>query len=557
MPVEIKAISDSIKADKGTVVSWEKQEGEKVVKDDVIVLVETEKVIVEITSPADGIIAKILVQATEEFDMKQPLGIITGEGEELDLSGVGSSADEVEPEQGGQEETISVSDGPVLVVGNGLLAQLTAEQVAKQGFQVLFSTGGEGPDPGYFHTLVALKKILRELQCFKTSSFIRMNESAPELFSWDAVKDYYQQLESLQKTERVRLESMPSIEFIGNNVALTSESEVLVRYNDSETREIFFGSAILAVDPRAVSISEDLYRCVFNAETIWNMKRRPRKILISGATPVGIGFAALFSLLGSDVTIVEEADSLDLPNDPELIEALVKQIENSGIELRFSSSLESIKTSKTGVSATLSSMRSGSLWNGDAILLSGFDTHELFTDLNLEKVGIKRHGKMISTDSCLKTPKGNVFVIGLPDGRIQTVQTGLQEIQVALSNIAGRTMEIDFSHVPLTVDFIPSLASIGLTEEQARNACPGFSVIREDRTNLLSINGKPSGGLIKLIIEPDSGEILGAHLFMENAEELIGEVSLALRAEATIEELADCTKPFLSNTGFLTEIARA
>jgi dihydrolipoamide dehydrogenase len=184
---------------------------------------------------------------------------------------------------------------------------------------------------------------------------------------------------------------------------------------------------------------------------------------------------------------------------------------------------------------------------GDKILVS-VGRKPNTQNLGLENADIALERGWIKTDSHMMTNQPNIFAVGDVAGKYQLAYVAWAEGVVAAENAMGKNSNVDYSVIPRCTFSDPQLASVGLTESQAKGK--GFNVkvglfSFSDNSRALAL-GEENGG-IKIVTDSDSGEILGAHIMGPEAAELIGSIALAMKLEATIQDIEDviCVHPTL------------
>ncbi len=281
--------------------------------------------------------------------------------------------------------------------------------------------------------------------------------------------------------------------------------------------------------------------------TIWNLNKRPESLLVIGAGAVGMEFGQALSRLGTKVTILEMSDRI-LPNeDPEVSERVHKLLEAEGI------------TFHTGVEITGVSDRNGRKLvkfrrQGTKETFETEHSHLLVAtgrlanveDLNLEAVGIHadpRHG--IEVDEYLQTRTRHIYAIGDVIGHHQWTHAAEREASVAFQNAVLRVpKKIDYSAVPWTTFLDPEVATVGLTEPQAREQESDVRVFRAEFADLdrAWIDGQTSG-FAKVVTTP-SGKILGATIVGPEAGTVLQEFVLAMEHGLSLGDVAGTVHPY-------------
>ena len=264
----------------------------------------------------------------------------------------------------------------------------------------------------------------------------------------------------------------------------------------------------------------------------------PKKLGIIGGGVIGIEFAYIFSKLGAEVVVFELMDQILPMVDGEVSALARKRMENDGITFHTGAKVSAVKGNSVYFEQSGKQLED----KADCILMAVGRSPNT-EGLNAEAIGLLFDKGAIKTDSALKTNISNIYAIGDVNGASMLAHTASHEGIVAVSNICGGNESIDYSRVPSCIYIDPEIACIGLTEEQA-----GVSHdVRVGRFPLAG-NGKAlvegdTDGLVKVIIDSVTGEILGVHMYGIHATDMIGEISVAMAAEATAEEIINAIHP--------------
>jgi dihydrolipoamide dehydrogenase len=268
------------------------------------------------------------------------------------------------------------------------------------------------------------------------------------------------------------------------------------------------------------------------------LKQTPKSIVIVGAGPIGAEFGYLYRSYGADVTIVELLDRV-LPNeDVDVSRAVERSFKEQGIKVHTATKVEAVKTKKNSVTVSISKGETKEDIEAERCLIGvGFGPNT--AGLGLEEAGIALERGWVKVDDYARTNVANVYAIGDVTGRLLLAHVASHQGVTAVETMAGREVPpLDYEKMPRAVYCSPQVASLGLTEAQARER--GHKV-RTGRFPLRA-NGKALAigeleGFVKLVVDEDSHDILGYHLVGANATEMIAEASLGSVLETTPAEL--------------------
>jgi dihydrolipoamide dehydrogenase len=231
-----------------------------------------------------------------------------------------------------------------------------------------------------------------------------------------------------------------------------------------------------------------------------------------------------------------------LPNivanmDKDIVQPLKDKFIKNGVEIYLNTRVVSISQSNEGLLVNTSSSSGDRSFQAEKVLLS-IGRKPVTDNLNLEDVGIKTERSAIVVNKCMQTNIDNIYAIGDCIGGVMLAHVASAEGTVAVESIMNKRPQIDFKTIPYCVYTKPELAGVGMTEEQARASG------RDIKIGLfpMYINGKAmiegeTEGLVKYITDASTGEVLGLHMAGPRATDLIVEGALAVRLEATIDEI--------------------
>ena len=269
------------------------------------------------------------------------------------------------------------------------------------------------------------------------------------------------------------------------------------------------------------------------------LKEIPKSMTIIGAGAIGIEFAYFYHTFGTKITIVEMLPSILPAEDEEISYGLKRIYEKAGMEILTGTRVDSIKTDKKGVNVTVSSAGVNREIKSD-ICLVAIGVQGNIEDLGLEETGVKTEAGSIVTDSFMRTNVRGVYAIGDVAGAPWLAHIASHEGIVCVDKIAGKeTPGMDYSSFPGCTYCQPQVASIGLTEKQAREEGRDIKIGKFPFT----ASGKARAigqkeGFVKVIFEAKYGKILGAHILGPDATEMIAEFGIAKTLESTHEEIA-------------------
>ena len=266
----------------------------------------------------------------------------------------------------------------------------------------------------------------------------------------------------------------------------------------------------------------------------------PARLIVVGGGVIGLEFACIYEALGSQVTILEMMPTL-LPGgtDEALAQRLALLLRRRGMSIVTGAQVEEIATAGSGLAVTYRDAKGvPSRVEGDRVLVATGRWPN--TDgLGLAEVGVRMNGRAIAVDEHLATSVPNVWAIGDAVGGPMLAHKAMVDGRVAAENACGGSRTVDYRSVPNVIFTRPEVASVGLTEAQARQQGADVKVAQfpfsaNPRARILG----EMDGLVKLVCEAGSGTVLGVHLMGPHVTDLIAEGALAVQVGATADDLA-------------------
>jgi len=268
------------------------------------------------------------------------------------------------------------------------------------------------------------------------------------------------------------------------------------------------------------------------SESLFEMTRLPKRMIVVGAGPCGVEMAQAFQRLGSAVTLVESGHRVLSRDDSELAYVLESSLREENIDIRFGATVERIAP---GVVATLAN---GTRLEADAILFATGRRVDV-SDLDLRAAGIRVTEYGVSVDEHCRTAVRHIYAAGDVTGRHQFTHMGEHMAQVAVRNaLLGSRVTLDPNASWCTYSD-PELAHVGASEDQIKNRNARYEVYRFPYSRIdRAAAESESAGLIKVFATPRKGTILGATILGSRAGEMIAEFALALKKKMTLADVS-------------------
>ena len=264
----------------------------------------------------------------------------------------------------------------------------------------------------------------------------------------------------------------------------------------------------------------------------------PKELIIIGGGVIGMEFACLFNSLGSKVTVIEMLPEIISTEDGEVIRALTTLLKKKNIQIYTETKVKKAKVKKGRAEVTVVDKGGKEvLFKAEKALMAV--GRSPYTDgLGLEKINLAFNGKFIKVNEKMETNIPGIYAIGDVTGRQMLAHKASAEGIVAAENTSGHETHADYSKIPNCIYTFPEVASIGLTEKQAKEKGLQVTIGRYPfQSNGRALAMGESEGFIKVVAEKDLGQVVGVHILGDHATDMIGGPVLAMGLETTVEEM--------------------
>lgn len=275
-----------------------------------------------------------------------------------------------------------------------------------------------------------------------------------------------------------------------------------------------------------------------------SLEKKPESMVVVGSGAIGSEFAYFYNSIGTKVTLVEFLPNVVPLEDEEVSKQLARSFKKSGMKVMTSSEVTKVDTSGKKCKVTVKTKKGEETIEAD-IVLSAVGIATNLEGIGLEEVGIKTEKGKVVVDDFYKTSIDGYYAIGDIVHGPALAHMASHEGITCVEKIAGKDTEpIDYGNCPSCTYTVPEVASVGMTEKQAKDAGYEIKVGKFPFT----ASGKASAagskeGFVKVIFDAKYGEWLGAHMIGDNVTEMIAEVVAARRLETTGEEIIKTIHP--------------
>jgi dihydrolipoamide dehydrogenase len=325
------------------------------------------------------------------------------------------------------------------------------------------------------------------------------------------------------------------------------ESSDSVRLHDSEVNRIKFRHAVLATGSRPIPLSGMDFKTgskIMSSTGALALADIPEKLLVLGGGYVGLELGTVYAALGSKVTLVEFMDRLLPGVDQDLVEPLNKKLKGIFEHIHLKTKVAYLAENDGGVDVALEGEIDNPQQTFDRVLVA-IGRSPASQGIGLENTNVKLDdGGYIVVDHQMRTTDENIFAVGDVTGGMMLAHKATREGKIAAEVIAGEPSAFDVRAIPAVVYTDPQIAWCGLTEEEARREGRPINVQRFPWkfSGRATTMGAPEG-LTKILVEPDSGRILGVGIVGRDTEGLIAEGVLAVEMGALAEDMALSVHP--------------
>ena len=274
------------------------------------------------------------------------------------------------------------------------------------------------------------------------------------------------------------------------------------------------------------------------------LEKQPKKLIVVGSGAIGIEFAYFYNAMGTEVTIVEYLDRIVPVEDDEISKQLEKSFKKSGINIMTEAKVTSVDTKGKGVKATVKTAKGEEVLEAD-VVLSAVGIKSNIENLGLEEVGIAIDKDKIMVNDFYQTNLPGYYAIGDVTSGQALAHVASAEGILCVEKIAGHHVEpLDYGNIPGCTYCSPEVASVGLTEVQAREKGIDIKVGKFpfSASGKAQAGGTPEG-FVKVIFDAKYGEWLGCHMIGVGVTDMIAEAVLGRKLETTGHEVLKTVHP--------------
>lgn len=436
----------------------------------------------------------------------------------------------------------------IIVIGSGPGGYVTAIRAAQLGFKTAIvereNLGGICLNWGCIPTK-ALLKSAHVFSYLKHAEEYGLNKVENPGFDFHKVIDRSRGVASKMSKGIEFLMRKNKIDVIIGTAKVKAGKKISV-LNEGKETEYSANHIIVATGARSrelPNLPQDGKK-VIGYRQVLTLPELPKSMIVVGSGAIGVEFADFYNTMGTKVTIVEFMPNIVPVEDEEVSKHVEKSLKKAGIEIMTNSSVESVDTTGNGVKAKVKTAKGEITLEAD-ILLSAVGIVSNVEGIGLEEVGIKTEKGKVLVNEWYETSVPGYYAIGdiIPTQALAHVASA--EGITCVEKIKGLpTEKIDYGNIPGCTYCHPEIASVGLTEKQAREKGYELKIGKFP----FSASGKATAngdndGMIKVIFDAKYGEWLGCHMVGDGVTDMIAEAVVARKLETTGHEILKSIHP--------------
>ncbi|MDA7794908.1 glutathione-disulfide reductase, partial [Porticoccaceae bacterium] len=364
-------------------------------------------------------------------------------------------------------------------------------------------------------------------ELFHASQGYGWNIQQSQSFNWQTLRD--------NKTQEIRrlngiyqnLLSNSGAQIIKGRASLESPNQVSVNGHTYSAENILIATGGWPYIPEFEG--SDL---AISSNEMFTLEQLPEKAVIVGGGYIAVEFAGILNGLGVKTDLIYRGDRLLKSFDPQCSEKVTEGMIAKGVNIHLNTEVRSISGQESKLTVHLNNHQS--LEAGIALYATGRTANTQGLGLKNTKIKTQSNGAIV-VDDYFKTAEPNIYALGDVIDRVQLTPVAIQESMLLLEQLYGESKpRMDYENIPTAVFSQPELATVGLTEQQARDKYSNIKVYESDFRPMFETLGQGKGRVyIKLIVDSATDRVVGCHMVGEHAAEIIQGIAIAIKAGAT------------------------
>ena len=345
-------------------------------------------------------------------------------------------------------------------------------------------------------------------------------------FNWPVLRDNV--MAEVGRLEKLYDQTLAShdVTIFHERAELTGPSEIRLASGTSHT------AGIICVATGAAPLMPDIpgVEHAISSNEVFHLNDLPKRIVIAGGGYIANEFAGIFHQFGSHVTIVNRSDAILRGYDEQLRDRLLQISLAKGIDFKFNAAFNAIERQDDG--SLMVDMGGCDDIAADEVLFA-IGRQPNVEGLGLEAVGValgERGAVKVDADNRTNVP--SIYAIGDVTDRVQLTPVAIREGQAFADSVFGdKPTRVDYKNIPSAVFSHPPLASVGMTESEARNTLGSVRIYTSDFRPMKNVlAGRNERSLYKLVVDETTDEVVGVHMIGPDAPELLQVAAIAVKA---------------------------
>ena len=551
----------------GTITEWLVKEGETCTEGKPLFEMETDKLTITMDAPASGTLLKIVHGAGDVVEITKIIAVIGEPGEDISaiLAEAAAEGGAAAPAAAPAEAAAPVAPAPaaaeqpaaydfdVVVIGAGPGGYVAAIRCAQLGLKTAIVESREMggtclnrgciPTKALLHSAEVYDQITKEGKGLGIKAEnVTVDYKAVAARKAKIVKQLSGGVGALVKARKVTI--------LNGTGKLTGKNSFDVDGKGYTAEKIILATGS---EPVRIPIPGIDRAGVLDSDGVLSSGTLPESVVIIGGGVIGIEFATLYNSFGKKVVVVEALPRILNTMDEDVSSTMQALLEGRGVEIHTGAKVVGIED---GLKVVYEEGGAQASAEGEVVVVA-IGRRPVTAGIGLEAAGVKTTEKgFIDVDDAMETNVPGIYAIGDITGKVQLAHVASAQAVVAAANAAGQEKKMAYDIVPSCIYSSPEIASVGLTEAEAKAKglqvkTGTFSTAGNGRSVIL---GCPDG-FVKLVTEERTGEILGATIMAPHATDMIAEIAAAMKAEATVEEIADTIHPHPTVSEIVMEAA--
>ncbi|MED3760301.1 dihydrolipoyl dehydrogenase [Peribacillus frigoritolerans] len=433
----------------------------------------------------------------------------------------------------------------IVIIGGGPAGYVAAITAAQQDKEVILVVDGPLGGTCLNEGCMPTKSLLKSADTYDLvknagEMGIRLSPNSIEV-DWDTVQERKREVISKLVNGIRYLMGKNKIKVIQGRASILSSNRLRIENGNENENEVIDASKIIistGSEPIPLPFAPFDGEWIIHSGHAMSLPAIPDSLLIVGGGVIGCEFSSIYSRLGTKVTVIEMGEKLLPGEDEDITNILHEELKNQGVTVHTSTAVKNINATSKTVFLENSDGKLEEI-QADYVLVS-IGRRPRVNGVGLEENDIDFSRFGISVDVRMQTSNPTIYACGDVIGGIQLAHVAFHEGRVAALNACGQFAQVNYRAIPRCIYTSPEIASVGLTEKEARQKYGEIKVgeFAFSANGKAALSNKPVGK-VKVLVNPQYNEILGFSIVGQHATELIGQGTIMLHAEITADMMED------------------